>query len=90
MTNASWISVNERLPSRNEDVLVYVPNGQYRKVFIDEWGDYRECPVDFSTVSVVVGEGWAEHEFDEVTHWAPLPALPLAAVSRSTPRPREL
>jgi hypothetical protein len=76
----SWVPVTERLPALGDEVLVYAPNDKFRKVGFDEWRELRECPVDFSTVSVVVGEGWGEYEFDEVTHWMPLPpppALPL-------------
>ena len=56
-----WISVKDRLPENEQNVLV-ADNG-----FIAVWtfyGDYWED-----------SHGWWQ-EFDEVTHWMPLPQPP--------------
>ena len=85
-TALPWVPVSERLPALGEEVLVYAPNDKFRQVAFDEWRELRECPVDFSTVSVVVGEGWQEYEFEEVTHWMPLPAPPMNGADNDSPR----
>jgi hypothetical protein len=73
-----WISVDERMPEPGTEVIVWSPgNAQHGAfVFIDTWREQRECPVDFSTVSVPIGLGWDSSDFDEITHWMPLPAAP--------------
>ena len=61
VTVQEWISVKDRLPEKEQDVLV-ADNG-----FIAVWtfyGDYWED-----------SHGWWQ-EFDEVTHWMPLPEPP--------------
>ena len=61
VTVQEWISVKDRLPEMEQDVLV-ADNG-----FIAVWtfyGDYWED-----------SHGWWQ-EFDEVTHWMPLPEPP--------------
>jgi hypothetical protein len=74
----AWISVQDRLPTVGEQVLVYVPNSQYGKVQIDTWDMQREAPVSFSSATIEIGHGWDNHEFEDITHWMPLLAAPLA------------
>ncbi len=71
-----WIPVEDRLPARGVQVLVYVPNARHSKIGMDEWDVHREAPVGWSSHTIETGEGWQEHEFEEVTHWAPLPPPP--------------
>lgn len=76
-----WISVYERRPEVGQQVLVFTPKRKFGdSIFLDTWDEQRECPVEFSTVSVPTGEGWNEHYFEEVSHWRPLPAAPIAAI----------
>lgn len=77
-----WISVNERLPDTEELVLVFVPGARYQKVGLDCWRMQHESPVEWSSVTIETGMAWDEHEFEEVTHWMPLPAAPCAALSQ--------
>jgi hypothetical protein len=86
---AGWIAVDERMPEPGTDCIVwhreYVKGrGPFAK--IDRWDEQRECPVSFSTVSIPVGMGWDESEFEDVTHWMPLPASP--SVESAAPAPQ--
>jgi hypothetical protein len=72
---AGWVSVDERVPAKDEPVLVFSPDGAMG-VSIDEWCTYHESPVSWSSATFITGEGWANHEFEQVTHWMPLPAAP--------------
>jgi hypothetical protein len=80
-SNAGWISVEDRLPPKGELVQVYVPANEFCKYAYDEWNDIHEAPVSFSSATICVGEGWLEHEYEEVSHWMPLPAAPSPADS---------
>lgn len=69
---APWIAVGERLPEPNAEVLVYTEGG----IRIDMWIMHREAPVSFSSITVETGYGWVDHDFEDVTHWTPLPEPP--------------
>lgn len=73
---SDWISVNDRLPEMNQVVMVYVPEFDGFEIQLSEWVEYYEAPVSFSTETIKTGEGWADHDFDEVSHWQPLPEPP--------------
>lgn len=72
-----WISTNDRLPENEDEVLVYVPSAKYNKVDLDNWRMQHERPLGFSSHTVPIGEMWDNHEFEEVSHWMPLPQAPL-------------
>jgi hypothetical protein len=77
-TQGEWVSVNDQLPTgENEDalVLVYVPADKYMRIQFDNWGLRHETPV-VGFPSIEIGKHWAEHEFEEITHWMPLPSPP--------------
>ena len=67
---ARWIPVSERLPDKEELVLVWAKgyDGQYHAIE-DWWCEISEAPLGFSSATIVVGEGWHENEFENVTHW---------------------
>jgi hypothetical protein len=71
-----WIPVCERLPEIGIPVLVYTPRTEYLQHAIDEWVIYREAPVPFSSATIETGEGWGDHDYEDVTHWQPLPEPP--------------
>jgi hypothetical protein len=71
-----WIAVSERLPDHDGEVLIYTPTGKYNHIDLDAWREQREAPVSFSSVTVPTGFMWDNHEFDDVTHWMPLPPPP--------------
>lgn len=71
-----WISVSERLPERDVQVLVYVPGAKYSKFQIDEWVVYREDPIGMGGPTIETGEGWGEHDYEDVTHWRTLSPPP--------------
>ena len=58
-------------PKKGTLCLVYKPNNTYCKFWVDEWIDLYEAPVSWSSVTICVGEGWAdEDDTDNITHWA--------------------
>jgi len=72
-----WISVLERMPSNDEPALVYTPLSAHGKVWIDAWEMQSESPLDFTSATIDIGFGWSGFEFEDVTHWMPIPALPV-------------
>lgn len=71
-----WVSVLERLPDSDDPVLVHTPKNKHAKVWIDCWSMQREAPLSFSSATIETGYAWDGFEFEEVTHWMPLPPLP--------------
>ena len=65
-----WIPVSERMPDKEELVLVWAKgyDGQYHAME-DWWCEISEAPLGFSSATIIVGEGWHENEFENVTHW---------------------
>ena len=74
VTVQEWISVNDKLPPYNHDVLVYRPN-MAMKFIVDNYdGYYGEDDDEWY-------EGWAKYGTDIhgkpiITHWAYLPQPP--------------
>lgn len=74
VTVREWISVKDRLPPYNHDVLVYRPN-MAMKIMVDSYnGHYGEDDNEWY-------EGWAKYGKDInnnplITHWAFLPQPP--------------
>jgi hypothetical protein len=60
-----WISVKDRLPERDLNVLAWIKCGTSEYVFIETAsGDPNMC------------SGWKHYNKDQVTHWMPLPQPP--------------
>ena len=74
VTVQEWISVEDKLPPYNRDVLVYRPN-MAMKILVDNYAwHYRDDDDEWY-------EDWALYGKDTngnpvVTHWMPLPHLP--------------
>ena len=74
VTVQEWISVDDKLPPYNRDVLVYRPN-MAMKILVDSYdGYYGEDDDEWH-------EGWARYGNDIhgkpiITHWAYLPQPP--------------
>ena len=74
VTVQEWVSVKDKLPPYNLDVLVYRPN-MAMKIFVDNYaGYYGEDDDEWH-------EGWAKHGKaiqgkSIITHWAYLPQPP--------------
>ena len=74
ITVQEWISVKDKLPPYNRDVLVYRPN-MFMKIIVDNYeGYYGEDDFEWH-------EGWAKYGNDIhgkpiITHWAYLPQPP--------------
>ena len=66
----------DTLPEDGDRVLVYAPFGDQPHIWIDEWRMQQECPVSWSSYTVETGMNWCDHDFDDVTHWMPLPPPP--------------
>ena len=74
ITVQEWISVNDKLPPYNHDVLVYRPN-MAMKIIVDTYDGYYGDDDDEWY------EGWAlygkdTHGNPAITHWAYLPQPP--------------
>ena len=66
--NNEWISVKERLPELNVDVLVFRKSGLcFTAHIIERNGNWWMREVWYG-------------QFDDVTHWLPLPAPPQPGV----------
>jgi seryl-tRNA synthetase len=72
-----WVSVRDRLPDSDEPVLVYTPQNQHAKMWIDCWSMRHEAPLSFSSMTIEIGYMWEAFEFEEVTHWMSLPVAPI-------------
>lgn len=69
-----WIPVGERLPEVDSgEVLVWLTGG---RCAFDEWHQYHEDPTGLGGGTLYMGDMWRDYEFDEITHWIPLPAAP--------------
>lgn len=71
-----WVSVRERMPDSDGPVLVYTPKNEHATVWIDRWQMQREAPLSWSSATIETGFMWDGFEFEDVTHWMPLPAAP--------------
>ena len=74
VTVQEWISVNDKLPPYNHNVLVYRPN-MAMKILVDNYGGYYGEDDD------EWHEGWVRYGKDVhgkpiITHWAYLPQPP--------------
>jgi hypothetical protein len=74
---SAWISVEDRMPEPDTgEVLVWLTGG---RCAFDEWHMYHEDPLGLSTTyTMEMGLMWRDYDFDEVTHWMPLPEPPCA------------
>lgn len=64
-----WVSVEERLPEGQQEVLVYLPKyGSTMAVYFLTDAD--------PTRQTWFNPFWSTKRFDEVTHWMPLPQPP--------------
>lgn len=74
---AGWISVEEKMPEPDSgEVLVWLTGG---RCAFDEWHTHREDPTGMSTTHTIdMGLMWRDYEFEDITHWMPLPLPPEA------------
>ncbi len=72
---ARWVPVTERMPEPDAgEVLVLLTSGMCA---FDEWHMHREDPTGMSTIHTIeMGLMWRDYDFEEITHWMPLPAAP--------------
>jgi hypothetical protein len=82
-----WISVSERMPEPETDCLVWSHPSWSKHPFasVDRWGEQHEAPVAWSSATIPIGLGWDSSNFDDVTHWMPLPAAPDATPTGERP-----
>jgi hypothetical protein len=85
--SSGWISVEDRMPEPETECLVYGETKWSTEpcVCVDTWTMQREAPLSFSSATIEIGYGWDEHEYEEVTHWMPLPAPPIRAHATEEP-----
>jgi hypothetical protein len=72
-----WIRCEERMPPEDEVVLVYTPEGRCGKIHLDVLSMAYEYPVSWSSHFIEIGIQWVEHDSHEITHWMPLPNIPM-------------
>jgi hypothetical protein len=70
-----WVSVTDRLPPDGDVVLAWAGD----HVAVERWMERHESPVSWSSATVPIGPGWDDHEFEDITHWMPLPSAPQQA-----------
>jgi hypothetical protein len=71
---AGWIAVADRLPEPDAgEVLVWLTGG---RCAFDEWHMHREDPIGMGGPTLEMGYMWRDYDFEEITHWRPLPAAP--------------
>jgi hypothetical protein len=81
--NASWIDCSERMPEPDSgEVLVWLTGG---RCAFDEWHMNREDPTGMGGPTMEMGLMWRDYDYDEITHWMPLPAAPAASPTPETP-----
>jgi hypothetical protein len=70
-----WISVTDRLPPDGDVVLAWIGD----HVAVERWMERHESPVSWSSATLPIGPSWDDHEFEDITHWMPLPSAPQQA-----------
>ena len=74
VTVQEWISVKDKLPPYNHDVLVYRPN-MAMKILVDNYaGYYGEDDDEWHEGWTIYGEDI--HNNPLITHWMPMPQPP--------------
>lgn len=80
---AGWISVKDKLPEPEQDVLVIAHGWSGRLLYI---GSYQRMEAETSWLTGVTSKasdwslwGWSYLREPEVTHWMPLPEPPMSA-----------
>lgn len=78
-----WISVKDKLPEPEQDVLIIAHGWSGRLLYI---GSYHRMEAETSWLTGVTSKasdwllwGWSYLREPEVTHWMPLPELPMSA-----------
>lgn len=71
---SGWVSVAERMPDTDAEVLVWTAQG----AMLDRWRMQSEAPLSFSSATIETGMYWDNHEFEEITHWQPITAPGIA------------
>lgn len=77
-----WIACEDQMPEPGTECLVRVKvlspkqNGPTHYTHIDTWDEQHEAPVSWSSATVPIGFGWGSFDFEDVTHWQPLPPPP--------------
>lgn len=74
---SEWISVNDRLPNETQDYLVVLNNEDIDiRLFNSKNDPYQTWSSMLNKFLFVDNKGeW--HSTDQVTHWMPLPELPI-------------
>lgn len=79
-----WISVKDKLPEPEQDVLVIAHGWSGRLLYI---GSYQRMEAETSWLTRVTSKasewslwGWSYLREPEVTHWMPLPEPPMSAI----------
>lgn len=79
-----WISVKDKLPEPEQDVLVIAHGWSGRLLYI---GSYQRMEAETSWLTGVTSKasewslwGWSYLREPEVTHWVPLPEPPMSAI----------
>ena len=71
---SEWISVDDRLPNKDEEVIIHTMTGEVMSAFFKEWTHVRTGKMmqAFQDYDCKLFTWWLW----EVTHWQPLPEPP--------------
>ncbi len=80
-SGARWVSVDERMPDTDDEVLVWVTSPWAKTAYsmVDSWYLHREDPTGMGGPTLEMGYLWRENDAEDVTHWMSLPEPPPAA-----------
>ena len=77
-----WISVKDKFPDKYEDVILYAPKfpedycPKESHIFVGYLTGQIDADMDRREWDCVWGDNWVPFEFEDITHWMPLPKPP--------------
>ena len=70
---SGWVSTQDRMPPDDAEVLVFTRSGH---ITLDRWEEQHEDPIGMGGPTIPIGVYWSCWEFEDITHWQPLPEAP--------------
>lgn len=61
------------MPPDDSEVLVFTRSGH---IELDRWEEQHEDPIGMGGATIPIGFYWSCFEFEEISHWMPLPGAP--------------
>lgn len=70
-----WIKCSERMPPDGDEVLIFTRSGH---ISLDAWDEVHEDPIGMGGPTISIGHYWGAWEYEDISHWMPLPKPPVA------------